>query len=144
MSSVTKSTGQDRVVSKSITFNGGAGTGSQVTTTLFTVTGVVEITPLNHCTADLVGALATISMGLTDGNPGIIIATTTATDIDAGESWNDTTPTIGEAINGTNFPKLSNGKNVTYTVATADITGGAMTFYLKWRPVSPGASIVAA
>lgn len=127
--------------SKTIAFTGAAGLGAQGTTAIFTVTGDVLASVFAVCTEDLAGATATISLGLI-GNTTAWIAATTATDLDANESWVDNAPGIGEAPTAVRI--APQGADITFTVATADITDGTLIFYCLWRPLSSDGNIVAA
>ncbi len=135
------------VTSKSMAFAGGTendpgdydGTGNPAT--LFTVTGTVLVTVFGVCSEDLVGNTATVEVGIT-GNTAALLAQTTATDIDNGEVWIDTAPATVEALPSTYI--LTGGTDIIQTVGTANITDGTITYYCLWRPLSSGASVVAA
>lgn len=129
------------------TFDGGTenargdegGTGNPAT--LFTVTGDVLCCVFAKCNTLLAGASATIEVGIS-GNTAAIIAQTTAEDIDANEIWQDATPETGVA-NLT--PKvIVGGADIIETIATADITGGVLTYYCLWTPISADGNVVAA
>jgi len=135
---------------KAMTFAGGTtndpgdygGTGNPAT--LFTVTGDVILRVIAICKTSLTGTSATLEIGLT-GNTAILIAQSTATDIDVNEIWHDATPdaTIElDSVSGASI--VSNGQDVIQTAATANITAGAITYYCQWRPLSDGADVVAA
>ena len=135
-------------VSKSMTFAGGTandpgdydGTGNPAT--LFTVTGDVLVTVFAVCTADLVGDSATVEVGVASNTAGLL-AQTTATTIDVGESWVDSTPGLASEV----LPSphiIGGGADIIQTVATANITAGSVTYYCLWRPLSSTASVVAA
>lgn len=135
------------VVSKSMTFAGGTtndpgdydGTGNPAT--LFTVTGDVLVRIFAVCSVNLAGAGATIEVGIT-GNTAGLIAQTTATDIDAGHVWIDTAPATIEALPAQQI--LTNGTDIIQTVATANITAGALTYYCLWTNLSSDGNVVAA
>jgi len=131
------------LTTKPRTFTGGVGLGKQGATTLFTVTGDVAVKLFATCTTDVAGALATIEVGIT-GNTACLLAQTTGTDIDAGETWLDATPALAEAIDLSTVNIIASGADIIETVATADATGGVITYYCFWRPLSAGASIVVA
>lgn len=106
---------------------------------LFTVTGVVEVSVIGVCSVDLTGASATLEVGCS-GATASLIAQTTATDIDANEIWADTAPSRVEA-----FPsaKVIN-QNIIETAGTANITAGQITYYCMWRAISSDGNVVAA
>ena len=127
--------------SKTIAFDGTTGLGATGTTTIFTVTGDVLVSVFAACTESLVGASANISLGIT-GNAGAFISNTTAANILVNMGWRDTVPSTSETIAAT--PTILQASNITYVVTTAAITDGTLNFYVLWRPLSPGASVVAA
>lgn len=133
------------ITSKTVSFD--AITGIQGTFNLFTVTGPCEIAFPNICNSDLVSAGGgTISLGYTGTVDGFIAATT-ATGIDENFIWIDTSPArydklASTAIRGF-FTGGSAGTNVTYTIATGDITSGSITFNIMWFPLSSDSNVVA-
>ena len=132
------------VVRKTITFTGGAGLGAVGAVPLFTTTGRVHIERLMpYCTVDLVGATATLALGVT-GSTAIFIAATTATDLDAADFWVDTAPDPAAVALPAALKEIMIDANIIGTVATADITGGAILFTAHWWPISAGATLVAA
>lgn len=130
------------ITSKSITYAAGT-TGAEGATTLFTVTGVVIVTVFAHCTSDLTGANATIEVGIS-GNTAAVIAQTTATTIDSGEIWDDASPATIEALANNSEKIVAGGTDIIQTIATAAITGGVLTYYCLWTPVSSDGNVVAA
>jgi hypothetical protein len=137
-----------QIASKAVTFAGGTtnargdfdGTGNPAT--LFTVTGDVLVQFFAKCTVDVAGANGTVEVGVT-GNTAALLALTTGTDIDAGDVWRDTGPAVGaEAINGA--IAIVGGLDIIETVATANLTGGQLTYYCLWLPLSADGNVVAA
>lgn len=125
--------------SKAITYAAGT-TGATGATTLFTVTGTVALRVFAVCTADLTsGGAATLEVGVA-GNTAAVLAQTTATAIDTGEVWVDTTPATVEALPALQIVSA----NVVQTIATTTVTGGALTYYCMWTPISEDGDIVAA
>lgn len=135
------------VESKSMTFDGGTtndpgdfnGTGNPAD--LFTVTGDVLVRVFGVCSTDLVGANATVEVGIT-GNTATLLAQTTGTNIDAAEVWIDSSPATVEALPAQNI--LTNGTDIIQTVATADVTAGVIVYYCLWTPLSSNGNVVAA
>lgn len=113
--------------------------------TLFTVTGDVLVRIFGVCTTLLAGATATLEVGVA-GNTAALIAQTTATDIDADEIWNDTSPAVGvdTLANITGPHVIVNGLDIIETVGTADITAGNIYYICLWRPLSPDGNVVSA
>lgn len=128
------------VVTKTITY-ASPGSGDTGATTLFTVTGDVKVTVFAVCSTDLTGDTATIEVGIA-GNTAALIAQTTATSIDAAEVWTTATPATVRAVPGAFI--LTNGTDITQTIATAAITAGKLTFYCLWTPLSDDGNVVAA
>jgi len=115
------------------------GTGNPAT--LFTVTGDVVVSVFGICNVDLVGAGATIEVGVTSGTA-LLIAQTTATDIDVNEAWISATPALAGNVPSSNI--IGNGQDIIQTVGTANITAGSITYYCYWQPLESSASVVAA
>lgn len=112
--------------------------------TLFTVTGDVLVRIWGVCTTDLAGATATLSVGVSN-SVAALIALTTATDLDAGEIWTDTTPVIGaELLSSVLGPYIiEDGVDIVEAVGTADITSGQIYYVCLWRPLSRDGLVVA-
>ena len=123
-------------------FTGAAELGAAGATTLFTVTGSVIAAIVGVCTADLtVTGAATIEVGIS-GNTAALVAQTTASTIDGGELWVDGTP--ASVVSLPSSKVLTNGTDIIETIATADIDGGALTYYCLWNPLSSDGDVVAA
>lgn len=136
-------TGLGLITSKTITYAAGT-TGATGATTLFTVTGVVVATVFAHCTDDLTsGGAATIEVGIA-GNTAAIIAQTTATTIDANEIWDDASPATIEALANNSEKIIAGGTDIIQTIGTTTITGGTLTYYCLWTPVSSDGNVVVA
>lgn len=128
------------IESKAITYAAGT-TGAVGASDLFTVTGIVAVRIFGVCGTDLTsGGAATMEVGIT-GNTASLIAQTTATGIDAGEIWIDNAPATVELL-----PSFSilNGTTVIQTIGTTTVTGGALTYYCVWVPISSDGNVVAA
>lgn len=117
--------------------------GSNDPFTLFTVTGEVLVRIFGICTTSLAGATATLEVGVT-GNTAVLIAQTTATDIDANDVWFDSTPSVrADALS--NLPGATiivGGSNIIETVGTTDITSGNISYVCLWRPLSHDGNVV--
>ena len=130
-------------VEKLITFDGSAGLGDQGAVPIFDTTGVViidRIVPV--CEADLVGASATLALGVT-GATTALIAATTATDIDDGEYWLSNTPGALALALPAGLKDIVVAADVIGTVGTADVTAGAIRFCCWYTPVSSDGALVA-
>ena len=115
--------------------------------TLFTVTGavlcrvygVVGATPFAST-----ASTGTLAIGIT-GTTGLLIAATTAngTNLVANTPWFTTAPTIlGIALSVEVLTyDMVNGANIILTIATNNITAGAVVMYCDWIPVSAGATV---
>lgn len=113
--------------------------------TLFNVTGDVLVRIFGVCSVLLAGATATLEVGVT-GNTAALIAQTTATDIDANEIWNDTTPGIGTdtLANVTGPHIIVGGLDIIETVATTSITSGNIYYICLWQKLSEDGDVKAA
>ncbi len=127
------------VVRKSVTLQDAAGEGAIGTVAVFTVSGRCRVRISAYCATDLTGASATIELGVAGGTA-LLIAQTTATDLDAGEFWSDATPAIVEGAQGFMNAALP----IIITVATAAVTAGVIEFTCEYEPISDGAEVVAA
>lgn len=136
---------QYKSIETTVTFDGGTTngigdyTGTNNPYTLFTVTGVVEISILAICTVSLVGASATIEVGTATTTAGLI-AQTTATDIDADDIWHDASPDATVELTSVVTRKIVS-ENVIITVGTANITAGAIKFIIRWAPLSSDGNV---
>ena len=113
-------------------------TGAVAAHTLFTVTGDVLVRVFAVCSTDVTGS-GTGEVGVT-GNTAALIAQTTGTGIDAGETWIDATPEVGTVAVPATFI-ITNGLDILLTIGTNTFTAGVITFYCLWRPLSTGADI---
>ncbi len=130
-------------------------TGSTLTTGLspvsaFTVTGhvMLRIFGVTGGTAlASTGTNGTLAVGIS-GSTTIYLGTTTmdGTNFTAGAVWIDTSPTLkSEAFVAANLVwHLASSNTVIVTVATNSSTSGVLTLYCEWRPLSSGATVVAA
>lgn len=126
------------IASKAITFVAGT-TGAIGATTLFTVTGTVAVRIFAVCSGSLTGATATTEVGVS-GNTAALIAQTTATNITNGKVWVDTGPASVELLPS----HAVVAANITQTIATAAVSGGTLTYYCVWNPISTDGNVVAA
>ncbi len=101
--------------------------------TVFTVSGLVMIEFMSgFCSEDLVGATATVEVGIAGDTAGLI-AQTTATDLDNGDAW------VAAAPAGVVETAIENkivAANVILTVGVATITEGTLTIICEWRPMT--------
>jgi len=140
------------LATKTVTFAGGTpnaigdhdGTGDPVT--LFTVTGQVVVKVVPVCTTSLTfDANATIEVGIGGGSE--IVATTdlTTEGLAAKEIWHDATPDSEiEALSVMKEFIITDGNDITLDCGVANVTGGVITFYCFWYPLSSDGNVVAA
>lgn len=125
-----------RRVIKTVTFDGGAGSGAVGIVNLFTVTGGVDVSIEAFCTTLLTeaGATATIEVGIA-GNTAFIIAQTDAVDIDANEIWHDATPdsTI-ELTSDASKEVTIHGSDIIATIGAQNVTAGVIIFSMLYTP----------
>lgn len=108
------------------------GTGNP--STLFSVTGLVEVSIFAIVETDLEGASATIEIG-TETDTGGLIAQTTATDLDENDIWHDNSPDNTIELTSVITRKLVS-ENIEIKVGTADITAGKIKFIIFWSPIT--------
>ncbi len=114
-------------------------TGAATAHTLFTVTGSVLVNVWAECSVDVTGS-GTGEVGVA-GNTAALIAQTTGTAIDAGEVWQNNTPTVGiGAVLGNSKP-ITNGLDILLTIGTDTLTAGTVTFFCLWRPTSDNGNV---
>lgn len=124
---------------KTITFDGAASNGAVGTVAIASVTGGVIIHRMTaFCSTLLAGDTATIELGTANNTAGLI-AQTTATNIDAEEFWQDTTPETEISPVVTNQAVSA---NLILTVGTATITAGVIQFCIEWSPATTDGSLV--
>jgi len=120
-------------------------TGATGAYTIFQVTGDVFVQIFGLCQVLLdSGGAATIELGIA-GNTAALIAQTTATDLDAYETWQDATPEANPGpvdLTARSFV-IANGADVILTIGGAALTAGDVDFICRWFPISPGATLVA-
>lgn len=135
-------------VRKTVTFDGGAGSGAQGTVALFNVTGRVWIVNFTGFpTTTPVGANATIAHG-TAATTTALTSALTATALTQNTTWVKNTPQTGlrESAIGTQslYLGLMCEENIIATVATADITAGVIEYDLWYKPITDDGALVAA
>jgi hypothetical protein len=113
-------------------------TGTVATHALVTVTGTVAMSLFAVCSVDVAGA-GTIEVGTALATAGMI-AQTTGTDIDVGDIWHDAVPDSSIELTSVVTQKIVT-QNVGYKITSATLTGGAVTFYIGWAPISPNGRV---
>ena len=107
------------------------------------VTGVVAMQLIGVCTVDFVsGGGGTLEVGTALSTAGLI-AQATATDLDVGDIWHDATPDASIELVTVATAKIVT-QDVNYVVGTADISAGAITWYILWSPISDDGNVVLA
>jgi hypothetical protein len=135
----------EKLVRKTIAFDGGAGKGlSGSPIPLFTVVGSVYVLVVAYCTEDLaVSDGATLETGIS-GATAALIAQTTASLIDNGKIWFDTSPAAIEPQASLGGAFIAGGADIIGTVASANITDGTLTWCCFWTPLSTDGDVFAA
>lgn len=131
------------IATKAITYVA-ATTGAIAVATLFTVTGCVAVRVFGVCSDTLTSAGApTLEVGITGATAVILAQIVNATDLATDELYLDATPTTKvEAM--PNRLIIGNGQDIVQTIGTATITGGILTYYCVWAPISTDGNVVAA
>lgn len=110
---------------------------------VFTITGVVRIAVWIECTEDLTsGGVATLVFG-TEAVADALIASTTATTIDANELWYDATPAKINTPANVVLERVISDLDLGYTIGTADTTDGTLVFHAVWQPMSDDGLVTA-
>jgi hypothetical protein len=112
-------------------------TGATGTTTLFTVTGTVAVKVFGFCTTNLAGS-GTIEVGVA-GSTAALCDQVAATDVDNHDVYQGSVLAIAGSLADW---KIIN-QNIIQTIATDTISGGVLTFYCEYVPLSEGAHVVA-
>lgn len=127
----------------------GAWTTANSPITLLTVTGVVlaRVYGVVGGTAlTSTGATGTLALGIS-GSTQLFLPTTTVSGAGQfliGGAWVDSTPTVlGKVLVATPLAFALVNSSAILTIATNNMTAGAMTLYVDWTPVSAGATVVA-
>ena len=138
----------DRFVTKSITYAAGDTGLAGASTAIFTVTGEILIVSLvPFCVTDLTESVGTPTLALgVVGNTAILLGATTATAIDGGKFWLDTTPAeVGAVPVDAALIDIAVTANIQCLVGgTNNISAGVIRYDLYWRPVSSDGLAVAA
>lgn len=124
--------------SKAITYSA-LTTGAVGATTLFTVTGTVACNVFAICSTNLAGS-GTIEIG-TATNTAALCDQQSATAIDNHEVWHDAILAVGGQVAG--HVHVVN-EDIIQTIATNTVSGGVLTFYCLWTPLSTDGNVVAA
>ena len=115
-------------------------TGDAGNHTLFTVTGDVLVTVFGSCTTDMVGAGTDFEVGVTGNTAGLIAQIANVEDLDDGDIYQDATPEVGTvALPSSRI--IVGGLDILLKITNGDVTGGVVTFYCLWRPLSTGSSV---
>ncbi len=121
---------------KELTFSNDTGTVS-----LFTVTGDVSVEVVAVCKTNVASAAAAnVRLGVV-GYDDAMIVDSLATGLDAGELWNDQTPTdhVQTRDRRRNYD-IMGGNDIVLTL-DAQVDSGAITFYCYWVPLSVGSKV---
>jgi len=125
---------------KTVTFVAGT-TGAVDTFKLADITGLVAVGVIAKCTTNVAGS-GTIEVG-TALSTAALIAQTTGTDIDVGDIWHDATPDTSVELTSV-VKKNIVSQDINYKIAGATLTGGVITFYIFWAPMSSDGDVTIA
>lgn len=111
-------------------------------TTLFTVTGLVEMIIFGRIKEAVTsGGACTLEVGIAGGTATLIAQAAKAALL-ANLIWKDATPVNPAALPASKL--VENGADVIQTTGTTDANGGEIEYYCLWRPLAPGSKVVAA
>jgi len=127
----------DNKLSSAVTFVAGT-TGAVDTHDLLTVTGVVALQLFAVCSTNVAGS-GDIEVGTALSTAGLI-AQTTGTDIDAGDIWHDASPDASVELTSIATQKIVT-QDVAYKISSDTLTGGVVTFYVRWAPISADGNV---
>lgn len=139
---------QENALETTVTFAGGTtnaigdynGTGNPVT--VFTVTGIVEISLIAVCTTSCTGGSSTIRVGTAKDDDGIIVSTT-ATTLIINEIWHDASPDASIELSSV-AARMICMQDIILTCGTANVTAGVIKFMLFWNKISSDGNVVVA
>jgi len=104
------------------------------TQTLFNVTGEVEVIVIGYIDTTVTsGGALTLEVGVLGATDGLI-AQTAVGDLTEGKIWVDASPSVLKAK--PSWKIIANGLDIIHTIGTAAATGGKITYYCWWRPLS--------
>lgn len=137
---------------KLLTFTGAAGAGAAGTMVAFTVTGTiyVEFVIGENVTDLTTTGAATVSLGVA-ADVDAFWSSITATNFDAGEFWTAGTGLVAGAATvadtaSSDATAAARSKvvntNIILTIASADINGGTMNVYMRYRPLTANGKAV--
>ena len=116
--------------------------------TLFTVTGTILCRlygVIGGTQFTSTAGTGTLAIGVAS-TTGVLIPATTAngtTNFIISAAWVDASPTVlGEVLSATQNPYTLVTGNILLTIATNNMTAGAVQLFLDWIPVTPGANVV--
>ena len=139
---------QDKFVTKSITYAAGTTGLGGAATAIFTVTGEILIVSLvPFCVTSLDESVGTPSLELgVVGNTDILLGATTATAIDSGKFWLDTTPAeVGAFAVPAALKDIAVTANIQCLVGGSNnISAGVIRYDIYWRPLSSDGLVAAA
>ena len=120
-----------------------ATTGKVGTTKIADVTGVVAVQIFGVVNTTLtITAGATIEVG-TALSTAALIALTAGDALDINEIWHDATPDSSIELETVVTTKIVT-QDINYKVTTNTLTAGAITFYIRWSPISEDGNVVIA
>jgi hypothetical protein len=124
-----------------VTTSGQSATGAISSHELFTVGGTIAALAFGvvENTLQQSGA-ATIALGTAGDVDEFLAATTVSNALTDGVIWAPGTPATQMLYSGVDSKwALLNNTDIGYTIATAQLLSGIMTFYCYWYPISEGA-----
>lgn len=112
---------------------------------VFNVTGLVRLQMWITCTGNVgsAGGNAVLMFGHEDDTDAFIAATD-ETEIDSGDLWYDTTPTLAvDTFGNVVMDYVSNGKDVGYEIDTEACNAGTLVCHCVWQPLNATGNVVA-
>ena len=115
--------------------------GALASAAIFNVTGTVKLRIVGVVETNLVGA-GKAEVGVTGDTAKLLAQVQNTTTMDVGQIWHDAnvdSPVEASTV----MPEyiISNGLDVLLKTSVADITAGAIRFFVSWYPISKGAMV---
>lgn len=130
------------MVSKTIIYDGTSKKGAAGANDIFTVTGTVAVKIFATCSGSLTtSGAATTEIGIT-GNTASLIAQTTSSTILIGKMWYDATPVTVGSLAFSTWNILTGSTNISEKITSANVTGGTLTYYCMFVPLSSDGNVV--
>lgn len=136
LSTASAGMGLLKAPTKTVVFDGGAGSGAIGTVTVWTITGrVLAIYVTGFCTQTLVGA-ATLEFGTASVTTELIAQIAAATSLTTGDWWIGTASPAGSSQVPASALEATLATNAILTIGSANITAGTLVLDCYYLPLT--------